>query len=181
MKSQSNQSLETQNSSLPFILFELAGTTYALHSQTVQQMEMVQQITPVPNAANFVEGVVFSRGQVIPAINLRVRFGWEKVPYDVRTRLIVINVNNRTVGLIADSAREFISIPSDTILPPPEAISGLSGKYLAGIAMLGERLILILNAEEIINLVTDTSVVSLANNLFAPQTTSEQNPPLHTS
>lgn len=159
MTTQPNQSPENKNSSLPFILFELAGTTYGLHSQVVQQMEMVQQITPVPNAANFVEGVVFSRGQVIPAINLRVRLGWEKVPYNVRTRLIVINVNNRTVGLITDSAREFISIPQDVILPPPEAISGLSGKYLAGIAMLGERLILILNAEEIINLTTDTSLI----------------------
>ena len=159
MTTQSNQSPENQSSSLPFILFELAGTTYALHSQVVQQMEMVQEITPVPNAPNFVEGVVFSRGQVIPAINLRVRFGWEKVPYNIRTRLIVINVNNRTVGLITDSAREFISIPDEAILPPPEAISGLSGKYLAGIAMLGERLTLILNAEEIINLATDTSLM----------------------
>lgn len=166
---------ENKNNSLPFILFELAGTIYGIPSQIVQQMEMIERITPVPNAPNFVEGVVFSRGQVIPTINLRVRFGWEKVPYNIRTRLIVINVNNRTVGLIADSAREFISIPLDIISPPPEAISGLSGKYLAGIAMLGERLILILNAEELINLTTDTTVgVSLV-----PQTISEENPPLH--
>jgi purine-binding chemotaxis protein CheW len=154
-----NQSPETQNFSLPFILFELADTTYALNSQVVQQMEMIQQITPVPNAPNFVEGVVFSRGQVIPAINLRVRFGWEKISYNIRTRLIVINVDNRTVGLIADSAREFISIPQEAISPPPEAISGLSGKYLAGVAMLKERLILILNAEEIIKSTTDISLI----------------------
>ncbi|MFB2936715.1 chemotaxis protein CheW [Aerosakkonemataceae cyanobacterium BLCC-F154] len=179
MSKQPDRSPENQNSSLPFILFELAGTTYGINSQVVQQMEMVEQITPVPNAPNFVEGVVFSRGQVIPAINLRVRFGWEKVPYNIRTRLIVINVDNRIVGLIADSAREFISIPSDIILPPPEAISGLSGKYLAGIAMLGERLILILNAEEIITLTTDTTVgVNLADNIFAAKI-SEQNSPLH--
>lgn len=179
MTKPNNQSLENQNSSLPFILFELAGTTYGLHSQVVQQMEMVQQITPVPNAPNFVEGVVFSRGQVIPAINLRARFGWEKIPYNIRTRLIVINVNNRTIGLIADSAREFISIPSEAILPPPEAISGLSGKYLAGIAMLGERLILILNAEEVINLVTDTSIgVNLAENFAITHKSLEQNSPL---
>ncbi len=70
--------LDNLNDSEPFILFELAGTTYALRSQVVQQMEMIEQITPVPNAAPFVEGVVFSRGQVIPAVNLRVRFGLEK-------------------------------------------------------------------------------------------------------
>lgn len=143
--------LENSNESEPFILFELANTTYGLRSKLVQQMEMVERITPVPNAANFVEGVVFSRGQVIPAINLRTRFGFEKVPYDARTRLIVIHTNNRTVGLIADTAREFIAIPTNVIQPPPEAVSGLSGKYLEGIATLEDRLIFILNPDELLN------------------------------
>ncbi len=143
--------LDNLNDFEPFILFELAGTTYALRSQVVQQMEMIEQITPVPNAAPFVEGVVFSRGQVIPAVNLRVRFGLEKIPYNPRTRLIVIHAGSRTVGVIADTAREFISLPVSTIQPPPEAISGLSSKYLSGIATVGERLVLILNAEELLN------------------------------
>ncbi|HEY9693666.1 MAG TPA: chemotaxis protein CheW [Oculatellaceae cyanobacterium] len=143
--------LDNLNDSEPFILFELAGTTYALRSSFVQQMEMIEQITPVPNAAPFVEGVVFSRGQVIPAVNLRVRFGLEKIPYNPRTRLIVIHAGSRTVGVIADTAREFISVPVSTIQPPPEAISGLSSKYLSGIATIGDRLVLILNAEELLN------------------------------
>lgn len=143
--------LDTQNHSEPFILFELAGTTYGLPSIVVQQMEMVEHITPVPNTPTFVDGVVFSRGQVIPAINLRLRFGFEKKDYDVRTRLIVVKIGNRNVGLIADTAREFVSIPDHLVQPPPEGISGLSGRYLTGVAQLGERIILILNAEEVLN------------------------------
>jgi purine-binding chemotaxis protein CheW len=142
---------DSQTTSEPFILFELAGTIYAMPTAVVQQMEMVERITPVPNAAPFVEGVVFSRGKVIPAINLRSRFGFEKIPYDARTRLIVIHTNNRTVGLIADTAREFVSIPTSVIQPPPEGISGLSGKYLSGIATLGDRMVLILNPDEVLN------------------------------
>ncbi len=134
----------------PFILFELAGTTYGLPTSVVQQMEMIEYITPVPNAPNFVEGVVFSRGVVIPVINLRLRFGLEKIPYDTRTRLIVIQTEKRNVGLIADTAREFVSIPTPGIQPPPEGMTGLSSKYLSGIALLGERMIMILNAEEVI-------------------------------
>lgn len=129
----------------PFILFELAGTTYAVRSRHVQQMDMVEHITPVPNAPPFVEGVVFSRGQVLPAINLRARFGFPKIPYDLRTRLVVVNHQERLVGLIVDSCREFAALPTDAIRPPPEAISGLSGRYLEGIAKQGERLILILD------------------------------------
>lgn len=135
----------------PFIVFELAGTTYALPSRLVQQMEMTEHITPVPNAPPAVDGVVFSRGQVIPTVNLRTRFGFERIPIDLRTRLIVVNISNRTVGLVVDSAREFISIPAEAIQPPNEAISGLSGKYLDGIATLDNRMILILNLDEVIN------------------------------
>jgi purine-binding chemotaxis protein CheW len=143
---------KNQNASEPFILFELASTTYGVPSRAVQQVELVEQITPVPNAPPAVEGVIFSRGQVIPAVNLRVRFGFEKSPHDLRTRLIVINAKSRVIGLIVDSAREFISIPSSAIQPPNEAISGLKGKYLEGIATLGERIILILNLDEVIDM-----------------------------
>ena len=154
---------ETQNSSEPFILFELAGTTYGIPTAVVQQMEMIEHITPVPNTPQFVEGVVFSRGQVIPAINLRLRFGFEKIAYDVRTRLIVINTGNRSVGLIADTAREFVSIPGNVVQPPPEGISGLSGRYLTGIAMLGERMVLILNPEEVLNFTNGISPLLVEN------------------
>jgi len=135
-----------------FVVFELAGTTYGVRSVRVQQMEMIEHITPVPNAPPSVEGVVFSRGRVVPVVNLRVRFGFEKIPIELRTRLIVIDISDRTVGLIVDAAREFISIPFDAIQPPSEAISGLSGKYLEGIATLGDRIILILDMNEVINL-----------------------------
>jgi len=115
-------------------------------------MEMIEHITAVPNAAPMVEGVVFSRGRVIPAINLRVRFGFERVPLDAKTRLVIVSTVGRTIGLIVDTAREFISIPADSIQPPGEAISGLSGKYVDGIATLGNRIILLLNLDEVINL-----------------------------
>ncbi len=134
----------------PFILFEVGKATYGIHSRLVQQMEMIEEITPVPNAPAFVEGMVLSRGQVIPAINLRVRFGFEKTTHDTRTRLIVVNINDRTIGFVVDTAREFVSISSDVIQPPPEKMSGLSGKYLEGIAKLDNRLILILNVAEIL-------------------------------
>jgi len=135
-----------------FILFQLGETSYGLRSDLVQQMEMIEQMTPVPNAPSFVDGVVFSRGQVVPAINLRARFGFEKRPHDLRTRLIVVNIEGRVVGLVVDTAREFVIIPTDTIQPPHEAISGLSGRYLEGIATIGERIILILDLNEILNL-----------------------------
>jgi purine-binding chemotaxis protein CheW len=143
--------MNNQSDSEPFILFELAGTTYGVRSRFVQQIEMIEHVTPVPNATAAIEGVVFARGQVVPALNLRVRFGFEKAPFDLRSRLIVINTGERVIGLIVDTSREFLNISAAAIEAPPEAITGLSGKYLEGIATLNGRLVLILNLAEVID------------------------------
>ena len=135
-----------------FILFELAGTTYAVRSGSVQQIEMIEDVTSVPNAHPALEGVVLVRGQVIPALNLRTRFGFDTIERDLRSRLVVINNGTRVVGMIVDTAREFLKISPDSIEPPPEALTGLSGKYLEGIATIDERPILILKLDEVLDL-----------------------------
>ena len=73
---------------------------------------MIEQVTPVPNAPDYLEGVVLSRGQIVPVLNLRARFGFEKAPLDLATRLLVLQCGERWVGLLVDSAREFVKIPS---------------------------------------------------------------------
>lgn len=133
-----------------FILFAVAGTTYAVRSRDVTHVEMLEQVTGVPNAAAFVDGVVFSRGQVVPALNLRARFGFERAAYDVATRLVVVQHAGRNVGLVVDGAREFVSFDPALIQPPGPALGGLSGAYLEGIANVGGRLILVLDLAEVL-------------------------------
>jgi purine-binding chemotaxis protein CheW len=133
-----------------YILFGVAGTTYALKSHLVLHIEMIEHVTPVPNAPGFVEGVVFSRGQVVPVINLRARFGFERAKMTLRSRLLVVQHGARRVGLLADESREFIRISESAIRPPHEAIGGLSGSYLEGVATLGERIVLVLDVREIV-------------------------------
>ena len=117
-----------------YILFSVAGTAYALPSSDVAHVEMVDQITRVPNAPAFVDGVVFSRGQVVPAINLRARCGFDKAPLDVSSRLLVVQSKGRSVGLLVDACREFLALPASAIHPPGEALSGLSAQYVEGVA-----------------------------------------------
>jgi purine-binding chemotaxis protein CheW len=134
-----------------YILFSVAATTYALPSGAVRHMEMLEEITRVPNAPSFVDGVVFSRGQVVPVVNLRARFGFERAPFDLKTRLVVVQAGTRLIGLVADSAREFVSIPPEAIQPPNDALAGMSGRYVDGIATVRDRLILVLNLDRILN------------------------------
>jgi len=134
-----------------YILFTVASTTYGLSSHDVAHVELVESVTRVPNTPSHVDGVVFSRGAVVPAMNLRARFGFERLPYDSRTRLIVVQRDARTVGLIVDAAREFVTIPESVIQPPGDGLNGTSGRYLRGVATLGERMILILDVSELLN------------------------------
>jgi chemotaxis signal transduction protein len=134
-----------------YILFIVAGTTYAVRSGDVLHMEMIDQVTPVPNAPGSVEGVVFSRGQVVPVINLRARFGFDRAAFDLRTRLIVVQHGDRRVGLLADDAREFATIADAAIQPPNEAIRGLNGNYLDGVATIGDRIVLMLNIRAVVD------------------------------
>src|SRR5215218_4341609 len=116
-----------------YVLFELAGTTYAIPSANVQHIEMLEHVTIVPNAHRAIDGVVFSRGQVIPALNLRVRFGFPREERSMRTRVLFARVQQRVVGLIVDTAREFKKISSQSIRPIQEALTGVSGNYLKGL------------------------------------------------
>ena len=145
---------QLSNSPMPsaetFIVFEIAGAAYALPSDAVRQMEMVEHITPVPNAPPFIAGIVFSRGQVVPAVSLRRRFGLDDKPHDLKTRLIVVLHAGRTVGLIADSAREFLPIEAESVRPPPDALVGPAAQFLRGVAVVDERMILILDVERLL-------------------------------
>ena len=137
-----------------YIVFAVAGTAYALPSHEVGHVELVENVTRVPNAPRWVDGVVFSRGVVVPALNLRSRFGFEAVPYDTRTRLIVVERDARHVGLIVDSAREFVRIPEETVQAPGDGLTSLSGRYLRGVATVGDRMIFILDLAELLDTAT---------------------------
>ena len=147
-----------------FILFELADGSYGLRSRWVKQMEMIEHITPVPRVPDFVEGVVFVRGQVVPAIDLRVRFGFPKIPYTSRTRLVVVEVASRIVGLIVDTAREFVNIAGERIQPPPEAVAGPDVRYLEGIASLDGRLVLVINPDTILRTEEGAALAQIVSN-----------------
>ena len=112
---------------------------------------MFEHVTLVPNANPAIEGVVFSRGQVIPALNLRVRFGFPKEKNSLRTRIIFATVHDRTVGLIVDAAREFQNVPAESVAPIEETLTGINGKYLKAVTKVNGRLVLILDLEAVLN------------------------------
>jgi purine-binding chemotaxis protein CheW len=94
----------------------------------------------------------------VPVVNLRARFGFERCPRDIRARLLVIEAGGRTVGLMADEAREFVTIPEAAVQPPNASISGLSSNYIEGIATLDDRIVLILDVLDVIGIAPPAAV-----------------------
>jgi len=135
-----------------FILFELNAALYGVRSADVQRVEMIEHITAVPNTAPAVDGVVFSRGQVIPVINLRARFGLPRQAATARSRLIVLQVRERVVGLVVDAAREFQKIPPETVRPIQETLVGIEGNYVGGVATVKDRNVLLLDVGAVLTL-----------------------------
>jgi len=137
-----------------FVLFDLAGSTCGVRSQTVLSVEMVEHVTAVPNTAAFVEGVTFTRGQVIPTINLRIRLGFPGIPRDPKARMLVVRPRGRTAGMLVDSVREFVTIPANAIQLSDHAADdercGPIKRFVEGMATLGKRVILILNVDDVI-------------------------------
>ena len=141
--------MKKENPTESFVLFELAGNTCGVRSKNVQSVESAGHVTAVPNALPCVEGVTLTRGTIIPSINLRRLFGFAAIPLDARARMVVVRSKARTVGMLVDSAREFTSIPTDAIQPLGERIAGLSARFVEGIATLGNRSVLVLNLDEV--------------------------------
>lgn len=147
MRSRIDMSAEGES----YVLFELAGSLYGVPSANVQHIETFEHVTLVPNANPAIDGVVFSRGRVIPALNVRTRFGFPRQEKTVRTRILFLTLHGRTVGLIVDSAREFLKLPNASIRPIEETLTGINGRYLKAVTKTGDRLVLILDLEAVLN------------------------------
>ncbi len=107
-------------------------------------------ITKVPNAPAFVEGVINLRGRVIPIIDLRTRLGMEKKDHTKDTRIIVVDLEGKTVGFIVDSVNEVLRIPANVTEVPPELVTGINSDYITAVGKLEDRLLILLDLDKVL-------------------------------
>ncbi|RJQ55771.1 MAG: chemotaxis protein CheW [Nitrospiraceae bacterium] len=134
---------------LQLVTFSLDQEVYAVDILNVQEINRITGITKVPNAANYMEGVINLRGKVIPVINLRKKFGLQNKEVDDSSRTIIMDIQGVTYGLMVDSVSEVLRIPSDVVEPPPPLASGMAGMFIKGIAKLENRLIILVNIDKL--------------------------------
>jgi purine-binding chemotaxis protein CheW len=132
---------------LQLVSFQLGPEEYAIDILGVQEIIRMVEITQVPNAPHFVEGVVNLRGKVIPIINLRTRLGLASTESTKDTRIVVVEVAHLILGFIVDSVEEVLRLPLDMIEPPPSTGRGGGEEYHKGVGRVDGRLLILLNLE----------------------------------
>ena len=133
------------------ISFEVGDEEYGLDILRVKEVIRMKEITHLPKAPSFVRGIINLRGDVIPIIDLRDKFGLANEEYTDTTRVIVADVDGKLVGMVVDAASQVLRIPADQIDPPPPIVGGLSAEYIKGVGKLEQRLIILLNIDRILS------------------------------
>jgi purine-binding chemotaxis protein CheW len=125
--------------------FRIGNETYGVRIASVREIVRVPDITIVPNAPEAIEGVINLRGRIIPVMDLRKRFGSSAVQPDKKNRILVVELDNKLLGLIVSSASEVLKIPSSEIEPPGRLFAEGESSYVTGVGKLKGRLIILLD------------------------------------
>lgn len=136
------------------VSFKIGNEEFGVGIGEVQEIIRLPDITRVPRTPHFVEGVINLRGNVLPVIDLRKRFALEAIKKTNATRIVVVNVDNKTTGIIVDSVSEVLRLSKEAIEPPPPIVARIEGRYLRGIGKLndGKRLLILLNLNEVLTI-----------------------------
>lgn len=136
---------------LQIVSFRVGDARYGLEIACVQEIDRVQPITKVPQALSFVEGVIHVRGAIIPVVDLARRFGLEPIAPDRQTRIIIASLRGQSVGFIVSAVDEVVSLPAKSIGPAPPLTFDRAGRFVSGMARIGETLISILSIDHLLS------------------------------
>jgi purine-binding chemotaxis protein CheW len=133
------------------VTFLIGDETYGVGVEKVKEIIGMTDITHVPNAAYFMEGVINLRGTVVPAIDMRKKFKMEPRHYDTYTVIIIVEVKERLIGMIVDSVSDVVSIPLSAVQKTPNFTSKIQTEFIEGIGQIDNSLIIILNVDLILS------------------------------
>lgn len=143
---------------LQLVTFKIADEEFGVEILAVQEIIRIMQITTVPRAPAFIEGVINLRGKVIPVIDMRKRFGLPVVERDSQTRIIVMEFNQKIVGFLVDAVSEVLRIPADTVEAPPPVVAGIGSEYIKGVGKLNDRLLILMDLDSLLGKTDLTSI-----------------------
>ena len=135
---------------IQLVTFRIGEEEFGVDILAVQEIIRLMQITMVPRAPAFIEGVINLRGKVIPVINMRTRFGMPALEHDSNTRIVVMELEQKIVGFLVNGVSEVLRIPAGTVEDPPPVVAGFGSEYFRGIGKLDDRLLILLELDNLL-------------------------------
>jgi purine-binding chemotaxis protein CheW len=155
------------------VVFSLYEEEFGLEITQVREIIKPPSITKLPHVSSFIEGVTNIRGEIIPVISLRKRFGLADIEHTQDTRVIIVEIDESRVGFIVDAVTEVLRLAESAIVPPPKTIAGLKSDYLKGVGKLDERLLILLDVSKILTSSEQIELKQLENLAGQAASTSE--------
>lgn len=135
-----------------YLTFHMNGESFAIAIAHVMQIiGGIQPITSVPDRADYEKGVINLRGKVVPVIDVRLRFALPEASYTDRTCIVVLNVEEKTAGLIVDEVAEVMDIPEESISAPPDSGNRQKNRFILGMGLIGEQVKIILDVNKLLS------------------------------
>ncbi len=135
---------------IQLVSFHLAEESYGIEITKVREIILMGEITRIPHTPDYVKGLINLRSTVIPVIDLRIRFALPEAELTGDSRIMVINVLDKTIGIIVDAVSEVLRISNDQIAPPPPTVAGLGREYLTGLVRLDGQLLILLDIDKLL-------------------------------
>ena len=133
-----------------FLTFRIGRESYGISIRHVLEIVTIQKITEVPDMPGYVRGVINLRGQVIPVMDVRLRFQMDFRDYDDRTCVVVVQHGELVVGLVVDTVAEVSTIPEENIAPPPRSGRAESERYFQGLGKIDDKIKILLDLERLL-------------------------------
>lgn len=134
-----------------FLTFSIGKENYGIEIQYVTEIIGIQEITEVPELPDFIRGIINLRGKIIPVMDVRLRFKKPFREYNDRTCIIVVDIQDISIGLIVDNVCEVLTIDEENIVPPPDLKADFYNRYVRGIGKVGSDVKLLLDCHKLLN------------------------------
>lgn len=133
-----------------YLTFMLGEEQYGLAIIQVKEIRGYEPVTKIANAPDFIKGVINLRGDIVPIVDLRIKFNVSEATYNEFTIVIMLNVQDRIVGIVVDSVSDVINVTEKEVHPPPEFGVAFDARYLDGLASVDDGLVILVNIERLI-------------------------------
>ena len=152
----------TTSDLLQLVIFKIGNEEFGVDILIVHEINKMTQITKVPNAPDYVEGVINLRGRVIPVIDFRTKLGLLRKEHDKDTRIIVVEIEGRTIGFIVDAVSEVLRIPANVFEAPPELVSGIDSDFISSVGKLDDRLLILIDLNKMLSANEKKEIIKVA-------------------